>query len=153
MKYIILKDGQKAEVDDEDYDMLSKFKWHCLNGYAKSFSERHILAMHRLVTHAQKGLEVDHLNGNRLDNRRSNLRVCTKSVNLQSRKLPKNNTSGYRGVFFQPKSIFHPWHTHIAFNKKIIYVGSYTNKKDAALAYDLKAVELYGKLAKTNFKF
>jgi len=105
--------------------------------------------MHRLLIHAPKGMEVDHINGNGLDNRICNLRICTRSQNQINKGLQKNNTTGYKGVSFIKKH--RKYRATIRINGKSMYLGEFESAKGAAFAYDNKAKELFGNFAKLNF--
>lgn len=103
MRKIPLTQGKEATVDDEDFEELSKIKWKVLKTqtkfYALQSGPRGIrLLMHRMLLKVPKGKVVDHINGDGLDNRRSNLRICTQSQNMQNSGLHKNSTSGFKGV-------------------------------------------------------
>lgn len=138
-------------VDDEDYDYLVQFSWSLdSKGYAKhlflpEFKNR---KMHRLIMDAPSGVQVDHINGNKLDNRRSNLRLCNNSQNQMNKGLQSNNTSGYKGVTWR-KDV-NKWRAQIFFGGKNFVLGNFENKKDAAKAYNQKALELHGEFAKLN---
>lgn len=158
MKKIQLTLGKFALVDDEDYEILNKYKWHChssspIYGYAvRSIYPKGIkktILMHRIILNAKYGQNVDHENRNPLDNRRKNLRIATKSENSINSKIYKNNTSGFRGVGWH-KGI-KMWYASLCINQKDVHIGYYENKIDAAKAYDKKAKELFGKFAKLNF--
>jgi len=167
-----------AMVDDEDYEKvmeaIGRGKWyaHIPSGskhYALSGTRR--IAMHRVVTAAPPNMHVDHINGNPLDNRKQNLRVCTRAQNSQNKKLRSDSASGFKGVYkrkgtkytskktgetkyYEPKK---PYQAYIGDpktlypNKRHINLGSYASAEEAAIAYDKKAVELYGIFAYTNF--
>ena len=107
------------------------------------------LPMHRLIMDAPKGMDIDHINGNPLDNRKSNLRICTRAENMRNRGAQKNNTSGYKGVGWCKHR--KKWHAQIKHNGKQIYIGRYKDKEEAARAYDAKAKELHGEYAHLNF--
>ena len=159
MKYIILSRGYKSLVDDEDFDFLNQWKWHasctstiyairnplvpspnCSCGCTKKL----VVFLHRLIMNAPKNLSIDHINGDSLDNRKSNLRLCTRSQNCQNRaKLKKPTLSIYKGV--QPW--FKKW--RVIVRKK--HVGMFKTEIEAAKAYDKKAKELFGEFARTNF--
>lgn len=147
MKYIELKHGQQAIVDDEDFELLYKDKWRFNNRYIYN-SRRE--PMHRLIINAPRGSEVDHINGNSLDNRKVNLRVCDRSQNLANRGKFKNNKSGYKGVCWNKNS--KKWMAQIQFKKKLTRLGDFTDILEAAKAYDKKAKELHGEFANLNFK-
>ena len=99
--------GKEAIVDDDDYEMLMEHKWHAHKQLNNKFyverkspidsnGKRKIIRMHRVITNAPKGMQVDHINGNTLDNRKENLRICTNQQNGMNRERTKNNKSGYK---------------------------------------------------------
>jgi len=102
--------------------------------------------MHREVINAPKGRMTDHINGNTLDNRRSNLRLATPSDNAHNTKLPKNNTTGYRGVGKKGNRYI----AHIRSDNKEHHLGSFSTPEEAALAYNKAATELHGEFASLN---
>lgn len=151
MKEIELKNGGSTLVDDEDFEELSKSQWlNTHRGYVVRYVGKSILRMHRVVMDLSLDDErcVDHINGNRLDNRRSNLRVCTKSENAKNRKVYRTNTSGYRGVSWHKKN--KKWQAKIKSNGKVIYLGEFTVIEDAAEAYRVAANELHGDFVRTE---
>lgn len=159
MKEIPLTRGKVALVDDEDFEDLIKFKWcWCPNrkGYAirrLRLSEgrgRGTVAMARQILKAPKGLMVDHINGNTLDNRRSNLRLATHHQNQMNAMLNRRNTSGFKGVAWDKR--LGCWRVMINVNKRNTFVGNYPDKRAAAMAYDLWAFDLFGEFARTNFQ-
>lgn len=103
--------------------------------------------VHRRVVGAKKGEIVDHINGNGLDNRLSNLRIVTHGQNRQRSNCEPQGMSGYFGVSLHKRG----WKAAIWFEGKYISLGKFTNPQEAAIAYDKKALELFGKHAKTNF--
>jgi hypothetical protein len=148
MNAIPLRKGGFSLVDDEDYAELSQYTW-CIDAYGYAVANTQMikgeftsLRLHRVVMNAPTGLEVDHINGNRLDNRKQNLRLCTKAENGRNRPANRNNTSGYKGVTFKKGNTKKPWCAQIKVNKKRIYLGSfetpqaaYEKYKSAALIY------------------
>jgi hypothetical protein len=156
MKKIRLSNGHSALVDDKDYKSLSAYSWYEMHGYAvrienyrddKKMRGR-IIRMHRLITKAPKDKYVDHINGNRLDNQRSNLRLVSPSENQYNRKIGKNNTSGYKGVHWS-KSMS-AWEANIRCQNKWTYLGKFENIQEAALAYNEAAKRMFGKFAVLN---
>ena len=105
MKEIELTQGKRAIVDDADYQYLSKYNWSYDDGYAsrgiRMNGKRKIILMHRFLMGLYFGDKrvVDHINHNTLDNRRENLRICTKAENRRNSRKSKNNTSSFKGVF------------------------------------------------------
>ena len=152
MKEIQLTQGKVALVDDEDFDWLNQWKWCCSHDYANkavrlSNGKYSAITMHRLILLAHKGQEVDHINGNRLDNRRVNLRFCSRTENQYNKKRQKNNTTGYKGV---RKHRDGKWEAKIRVNGERIYLGIYVNIHDAAKAYDEAALKYHGEFAYLN---
>lgn len=168
MKFIEITKGEKAIVDDKDFEELNKIKWQWSVGYARhpgygAHKIRKSILMHRLIMNAPKGMDIDHINGNRLDNRRENLRVCTRAENNQHRtNKRKNKTSIYKGVclvtsryFSKRKKILTKrtsWMASIQKNKEFTIIGCFQNELHAAMAYDLWAKELHGEFVQLNFK-
>lgn len=104
--------------------------------------------MHRLIMNAQNGQMIDHINGNVLDNRKENLRLCNKSTNAMNCKVHKHNTSGYKGVAWHKQ--MKKWRAYIVINDKQKSLGLYKTKEEAAKAYNKAALELFGEFAKVN---
>jgi hypothetical protein len=137
---IPLTQGYSTVVDDEDA-RLADLKWFSLrydNGrvYAvrnKTWPTRGLLRMHRLITSAPATLEVDHLNGDTLDNRRSNLRVVTRAQNAQNLATRKNSRSGYRGVHWVHGS----WEARVMRDQAIVYREQFSTLEDAVKAVQL----------------
>jgi len=152
-KEIQLTKGYVAIVDDDDFGELSKNKWCYLNGYAvrgiSIKNKSHTVFMHRQINKTPEGMSTDHVDGNKLNNKKENLRTCTESENKRNAKTPKTNKSGYKGVSFS--SSHKKWYAIIKNNGKSLWIGGYDNKTDAAIAYDKKAIELYGEFARLNF--
>ena len=151
MKRIAVTQGKFALVDDENYEWLNQYKWSISKGYParrlKRGNKTHI-SMHRLIMNFPKGKEIDHINGNRLDNRKVNLRIVTRAGNMQNRGLSKVNKTGFKGIyFFIPNK---KWQAHIRFNRKKIHLGYFVDKKEAARAYNWAALKYFGQYANIN---
>lgn len=155
MKHIKLSKGRFAIVDDEDYEWLSQWNWYCGgNGYASRSQyipkyKNKIVYMHREIMKAPSGMECDHINGDPLDNRKSNLRLCTHKQNLASQKRPKNNTSGYKGVI--RSSSGKKWKAEIRIENRPVHLGTFEDPTKAAQAYDNAAQKHFGEFARLNF--
>lgn len=141
MKIIPLTQGKFALVDDKDYAALSKHKWYARRigvlFYAgrgiKRNGKRFNVHMHREIMKTPKGFDTDHLNGNGLDNRRKNLRVCSHADNMKNRpRLNRNNTSGHAGVVWDKRD--KKWIAQMKRNYKRIRIGSFSRKADAIKA-------------------
>jgi hypothetical protein len=154
MKEIKLTQGKVTMVDDEDYEFLNKWKWHYNNGYAAkaartSDGKRKSLRMHRLILLPHYGEMTDHINRDRLDNRRKNLRICTLRTNSYNRGKPKNNKSGYKGVY-ERSGRLKKWEARIQVNDTPVHIGNFYTAAEAARAYNEKALELHGDFACIN---
>ena len=144
-----------AIVDDELFDELNKYHWSIsTNGYAQRRDDKgKIILMHRQIAGLTFGDKqcVDHINGNRLDNRNSNLRLCTRTQNNHNMKLSKRNRSGAKGVYIQSEKTLR---VSIMCNGKNIHLGSFPNTKQglkqAKNAYNDAAKKYYGEFAYLN---
>jgi hypothetical protein len=181
MKTIIVespKHGTKhILVDDEDYELVSQYKWHVhdgkngrfyartnidhqdggtivriINGKEYECKKQTSIEMHRLIMNTPKGMYTDHINPeNTLDNRKANLRTCTNQQNCSNRGVNKNNTHGFKGITYDGRRKITPWTARIEYKGKRKYIGNYKTKEEAARAYDRKAIELNGEFAHLNF--
>ena len=157
-KEIMLPSGHVTIVSDEDYDMLSKHKWYASNGKGKYYVSsntkiegfrRHIL-MHRLIMGIldNPDIQVDHINGDTLDNRRENLRICNRAQNSQNKIGNPEASSIFKGVIWDP--IRCHWIMSINSGGKYKHVRSIKNEWVASLIYDLLAFDMFGDFAKYN---
>ncbi len=138
-------DVAAAVVDEHRWHSLAGVQWGLSEGYAS----RTAIYMHRVVAGAKSEETVDHINGNRLDNRESNLRVATRGQQSQNRMKKANKVvSGYIGVSKQCRG--GNWYARMVYQGKTHCLGTYVLPIDAAFAYDCKARELYGPHGKTN---
>lgn len=164
MTKIPLTKGKFALVDDEDFDFINQWKWHInTNGYA--VRSEHIagsseggliphgrhknLFLHRVLTKTPQGMVVDHINRDKLDNRRSNLRICTHQENTFNQTV-KKGSSIYKGVCWDNRA--QKWMSYIHPDKKMKFLGYFPTERWAAMAYDIAAKDLFGKFAKLNFR-
>lgn len=156
MKIIELTKKKVAIVDDADFEYLNQWKWHIsskgyairrehLSGGHGNEKFRFVLLHRQLMTPSDKQ-QVDHLNGDKLDNRKANLRLCTPGENQSNRGLQSNNTSGYKGVFAYGTR----WRARIVTGRKNINLGVFDTKEQAALAYNEAALIHHGTFAKLN---
>jgi len=104
--------------------------------------------MHRMIMHAPKHLCCDHIDHNGLNNRKSNLRLCTNAQNTHNQRIRPNGTSKYKGVSWHRPN--NKWVARIAFKRKRMHIGIFDNQMEAAMAYDDKAIELFGEFACVN---
>jgi hypothetical protein len=145
MKEIQLTKGKVAIVDDEDFERLSSLKWcmgskYAVHGVYDGQKVRHIF-MHRLIMGNPEGKQVDHINLDKLDNRKENLRICTRSQNGANKKAQKNNKCGYKGVSLNKGKYYR---AQIKINKKVIHLGMFKTAEEAAEMYKAAAKAFHG---------
>lgn len=150
---IYLSRGKISIIDSVDFDRVSKYKWSfCSLGYAERRESVNmggkIVRLHRFIMNAPKDKLVDHINGDGLDNRRVNLRLCTKSENMRNRNKTKINKSGYKGVYFETQT--NKWKAQINIDGKNVNLGRYPSPILAAKAYDKACKKFHGNFGKTN---
>jgi hypothetical protein len=140
MKKIKLTRGKFALVDDNDFDWLNQWKWHCTSyGYAVrevgGRKSRKVVWMHRLINETPDQEITDHINRDRLDNRRANLRTVTATESIINRGMNRNNTSGHKGVIFRRDT--GKWQARIKVAYKDKYLGCFEKLEDAIKARQL----------------
>lgn len=150
---IILKGDIRHAVlfDKVDFDLIKNHYWFIdHSGYVRSTDD---YLLHRLLMNTPKGMHTDHINRDKLDNRKSNLRICTASQNMMngtsSRVRHGATRTMYKGVSKQ--SNCKSYRAALQIKGKQIYIGSFKTQEEAAKAYDTKAKELFGEFARTNF--
>jgi hypothetical protein len=144
--------GFVATVDKADYESLTQCKWTTLVTGGKAYAIRshkgRTILMHRQIMNPPPGMVVDHIDGNGLNNRRGNLRICTRRQNVCNSR-PRRSRSKYKGVRYEKRR--RTWVAEITHLGRKIYLGSFASETTAAEAYDHKAKELFGHFAKPNF--
>jgi len=147
-------------IDAEDLNLVSRYNWCVAKVYNNIFycvsSDGKHVKLHRLIMSFPKDKIIDHKNHNCLDNRKENLRVCTKQQNTHNQKINKNNTSGFKSVYLDiNKSGNKHWRSYITYNNKRINLGRFPyteeGKRQAALRYDQEAKKLFKEYALLNF--
>jgi hypothetical protein len=160
MKEISLSKGKFALIDDEDFERVSQFKWTLQTGrttyYAArndtSSGKRKYIYLHRFILDlTDRKLMVDHINGNGLDNRRENLRVCTNGQNQRNKSKASHSTQLYKGVR-RRRTLQNRYEARIRVDGQDIYLGRYDTPEEAAIAYDNSAIKYFGEFAKLNFE-
>jgi hypothetical protein len=155
---IPLNQGKYALIDEDDFALVSQYNWFLQGlGPYHSYairnlpigSDKKIESMHRFLMNAADDIEVDHINGDGLDNRRQNLRLATRSQNMANQKKKEGTTSRYKGVSW--RKVERKWRAYIKCDKQNRHLGYFHSEIEAALAYDRAARELFGKFANLNF--
>ncbi len=158
MKSMTIADGLSVRVDDEDFSRLRHRTWRLVRSkkggsyVAAKTTERgrfRLLYLHREVLDAPAGVPVDHINGDTLDNRKENLRLCSASTNQQNRHAVFG-ASRYKGVCWHKSC--RKWQAAIKVEGRSIHLGLFADERDAALAYDQAARRDFGDFAHTNFE-
>lgn len=146
-----LAGGFIALVDSEDYQKVKEYNWCAIkqgNSQVRAMTkiEGKTTYLHSFILNHKD--MIDHINGHALDNRKSNLRICNQQQNSFNSRMPRTNTSGYKGVSFR-KDI-QKYCAYIVKDRKQYRLGCFQTKEEAAQAYNLKALELFGEFARLN---
>jgi hypothetical protein len=157
-RLIPLTQGQTAIVDLEDFEWLSQWNWyaHWCPDTRSFYAGRTIrlkkgtatIRINRVIIHCSDEEEVDHKNHDTLDNRRGNLRKCSKTQNVRNARLGIKNTSGFRGVHLHKPG---KWRASIAVDGRKKHIGLFNSPIKAARAYDAVAQKMHGEFASLNF--
>lgn len=158
MNTITLKTGESVILDFDDFERLKNYKWHrvkiCRNGtaytiYAARKENKKSVLMHREIMNVSSGLTVDHKNGDGLDNRKENLRICSHSQNMQNRIARKTPKCRYKGVKMVKSSV-NPYLAYLRCGGKFVNLGVHATAERAAMAYNDGARKFFGEFAKVN---
>lgn len=134
-------------IDEEDFDSVKDYNWHFMKGYARRRDGNKHIYLHQVIFGKKKGLVIDHIDQNPLNNQKSNLRFCSVQQNGWNRKKKANKTSKYMGVCLAIGNRTKPYRALL----KGKLLGYFENEIDAAKEYDKNAKKLYGKYIKLNF--
>jgi hypothetical protein len=149
--YIPLSRGYEAIIDVGDVEYAGRYNWFCAIHKGKPYARRNERRadgskygayLHRDLVGAAGRLDVDHVNGNGLDNRRSNLRLATRSQNMMNRSSQANNRSGYKGVCWQREK--RKWRAAIWLDGRKTYLGDFKDIEEARAAYESASLRLHG---------
>jgi hypothetical protein len=150
-----LRNNRFTLIDDSDLPLVSEHRLYFNAGNGYVYAHRKVdgkkidTPIHRLLLQPPTGLVCDHINGDKLDNRRANLRVTTQSNNRRNSVGKRTNTSGFKGVVWA--AFNNKWRAQIFPNGKTVSIGYFDDPAEAARAYDARARQLYGEFARTNF--
>lgn len=161
MKEIPLTKGKVALVDDEDFELVSQYKWHVQKTHrtfyavteiigARKAGQRRLLSMQNLILPPPLGKRVDHKDRDGLNNQRSNLRHATNSQNCANRVSGKTPLSGYRGVRLYRQCTQRPWAAQFMVRGKTLTFGYYATPEEAARTYNEAASKIWGEFAILN---
>lgn len=150
--------GKRAVFDLADIPIIAGKRWalnrhqskltlYAVHNSTDEHGRFRSLGMHRLILGVDDGVLVDHKDGDGLNNRRANLRPCTHAQNMFNRRLPRNNRSGFKGVYWHKNR----WYAKIQVDRKNIHLGAFTDVEQAAHAYDRAARIHFGEFARLNF--
>lgn len=131
--------GNEFYFDEEDFNLVSDYVWYIDSEYVITRVEQKRVSMHRLIMNPSDDKEIDHINGNKADNRKINLRICSHNQNMYNKPVYKNNKTGVKGVTYEKSK----YRARIVANKKVIELGCYSNKEDAFEAR-MKAEKIHG---------
>jgi len=162
VKELRLAKGYVVLVDDQDYERVIGHRWYAeirtrRDGSVKVYARRKVQtpgisstwqSLHRFILNAPDGMQVDHINGKGLDNRRSNLRLCSHAENQHNRRPQTGGTSAFKGVRWHKAAA--KWVASISINGESKHLGSFSSEQDAAKAYDLAAAANFGEYARHN---
>lgn len=154
MREVALTKNSVALVDDDDFERINKYSWRFHNGYAarttsRSAGRRTTILMHReILGEVPENMDVDHINGNKSDNRKSNLRVVTRKQNMHNAPKKANNTTGYKGVHFDSRR--GKYRARFKLDGKDCWLGYFENPHDAARMYNFWSKDLFGEYARLN---
>ncbi len=156
MKTIKLTRGQFALVDDEDHESLSRHRWCAQRAIHSWYAIRGVwvygkvktIRMHRVLIGCKE--HVDHIDGDGLNNQRSNLRVATRSQNAMNCRKRNMASSAFKGVSRCPRAVIRPWLARVTAGYRTEFIGSFELETDAACAYDAAAKLEHGEFARLN---
>ena len=160
MKKIPLTQNKLASIDNEDFELISQYKWcvskkHSISYAITSAIKNNIkttLKMHRLIMKiVDPKIQIDHVDGDGLNNQKLNLRICTSQQNQRNRQKNKVSSSKFKGIWWDKR--VKKWQVSIQIGKKRKHLGYFHNEIEAAKAYDTAAKKYFGEFARFNFNY
>ena len=149
VRLIPLSGGGYAWVDADDYEWLNQYHWRLVNGYPSRREKQREVLMHRAIMQPPPGKVVDHIDGNRRNACRANLRICTRGENQCNQRKRRKGHSRFKGVtFHKPMG---KWTAQYRFKGRLYHLGYFDDEAEAARAYDYAAVQVFGEFACVNF--
>lgn len=146
---VYISDDVFFTVSLSDFDIVKNYKWYAKDrGYIETKINRKNVYLHRLITKCPADMVIDHIDGNPMNNTRSNLRICSGEQNSLNKKVQKNNTSGIPGVSYSKSN--NKWVSYIQMNNKRIHLGDYSDINDAIEARKKAEAKYYGEFARNN---
>ena len=135
-------------IDEDDYDKIKGVWWSKTPaGYITNPRKR--ISVHRIILNCSHGEIIDHINGDPTDNRKENLRICNTAQNGWNRGIPKNNTSGFKGITYKnEKNRKCRWAANIKVNGSTYFLGHYSKREHAAEAYKVASIKYHGEFSK-----
>lgn len=140
--------GKVTLIDEADLPLVTASRWHLNNGYARTKRDNRMLLMHRLLLDPPDGMYVDHINGDRLDNRRANLRLVTPAQNMWNRR--PNTGRRAKGARWRERR--GKWESEIKVGNRTVYLGMFPTREQALAAYDEASRRFHGEYGRPNAK-
>lgn len=152
MEFALLR-GEICSVDDSDWRLVSSYSWRAAYSYKNgrrgrvsgvvARSGRKLVLLHRILLNPSTHEEVDHKDGNPLNNCRNNLRLASRAQNSRNRGRARSNRVGFKGVYLDPRRILHPYRAEIRADGRKIKLGSFATPERAHEAYKAAAIRLH----------
>lgn len=149
----------RAIIDDCDFELINSFSWsycvfsgkpYAVTTLSNSNGEHRKVLMHQMIMGVNIGMDIDHIDGNGLNNSRYNLRVCTHAQNVMNSKAKSSNITGFKGVRMRREALKKPFTAQIQVEGKLIHLGYFKTASEAAISYNKAALKYFGEFARLN---